>query len=143
MKVVFMGKPAAAVPTLERLVADGYEVLAVYTQPDRPSGRGKKITFSPVKESALKMGISVLQPTKIKTPEALEELISFAAEVLIVVAYGSILPETFLTAFPLGAINVHFSLLPKYRGAAPVKWAIPHEGIIFSALCGRSERTVT
>ena len=119
-----MGTPAAAVPTLERLVADGYEVLAVYTQPDRPSGRGKKITFSPVKESALKMGISVLQPTKIKTPEALAELISFAADVLIVVAYGRILPETFLTAFPLGAINVHFSLLPKYRGAAPVNWAI-------------------
>ena len=119
-----MGTPAAAVPTLERLVADGYEVLAVYTQPDRPSGRGKKITFSPVKESALKMGVPVLQPTKIKPPEALAELICFAADVLIVVAYGRILPETFLTAFPLGAINVHFSLLPKYRGAAPVNWAI-------------------
>lgn len=119
-----MGTPKAAVPTLERLVADGHEVLSVYTQPDRPFGRGNRIAFSPVKESALKMGVPVLQPTKIKTPEALAELSSFAADVLIVVAYGRILPETFLKAFPMGAINVHFSLLPKYRGAAPVNWAV-------------------
>ncbi|HTK38092.1 MAG TPA: methionyl-tRNA formyltransferase [Pyrinomonadaceae bacterium] len=124
MKIVFMGTPKAAVPSLERLVDDGYDVVAVYTQPDRPSGRGNKIALSPVKESALKMGIPVLQPTKIKTPEARAELSSFAANVLVVVAYGRILPETFLTAFPSGAINVHFSLLPKYRGAAPVNWAI-------------------
>lgn len=119
-----MGTPNAAALSLERLVDDGHHVVSVYTQPDRPSGRGNKIGFSPVKEAALEFGIPVLQPTRIKTPEALAELNSFAADVLVVVAYGRILPETFLTAFPLGAINVHFSLLPKYRGAAPVNWAI-------------------
>jgi methionyl-tRNA formyltransferase len=124
MKVVFMGTPQAAVPTLERLVADGHEVVAVYTQPDKPSGRSNKITYSPVKQFALDRGIEVLQPAKIKTPEALERFISHNADVAVVVAYGRILPESFLTAFPKGAINVHFSLLPKYRGAAPVNWAI-------------------
>ena len=124
MKVVFMGTPQAAVPTLEKLVSDGHEVIAVYTQPDRPSGRGNKIVFSPVKQFALDNNIPVLQPTKIKTAEALEEFRSKRADVSVVVAYGRILPEGFLTAFPNGAINVHFSLLPKYRGAAPVNWAI-------------------
>jgi methionyl-tRNA formyltransferase len=124
MKIVFMGTPSAAVPSLERLVADGHDVVAVYTQPDRPAGRGNKIGFSPVKEIALKDGILVAQPTRIKTPEALEEFRGYGADVAVVVAYGRILPEAFLTAFPIGAINVHFSLLPKYRGAAPVNWAI-------------------
>lgn len=124
MKIVFMGTPQAAVPTLERVIRDGHEVVAVYTQPDRPSGRGNKITFSPVKQFAQEKGIQILQPTKIKTPEALEEFRTHDADVAIVVAYGRILPETFLTAFPKGAVNVHFSLLPKYRGAAPVNWAI-------------------
>ena len=124
MKIVFMGTPQAAVPSLERLLADGHEVAAVYTQPDRPSGRGNKVVFSPVKQFALDRGIPVLQPTKIRTPEALEEFKSFAADAAIVVAYGRILPVGFLSAFPHGAINVHFSLLPKYRGAAPVNWAI-------------------
>lgn len=124
MKVVFMGTPQAAVPTLERLVSVGHEIAAVYTQPDRPSGRGNKVTFSPVKQFAIDNGISVLQPTKIKTSEALEVFRSHSADVAVVVAYGRILPETFLSAFPKGAINVHFSLLPKYRGAAPVNWAI-------------------
>lgn len=119
-----MGTPQAAVPSLERIVADGHEVSAVYTQPDRPAGRGNKIAFSPVKQAALDRGISVLQPTKIKTPEALQEFKEFAADVAVVVAYGRILPEAFLNAFLYGAINVHFSLLPKYRGAAPVNWAI-------------------
>ncbi len=119
-----MGTPKAAVPSLERLLADAHEVVAVYTQPDRPSGRGNKITFSPVKECALEHKILVFQPTKIRTAEALEEYRSLAADIAVVVAYGRILPETFLTAFPKGAINVHFSLLPKYRGAAPVNWAI-------------------
>ena len=118
-----MGTPQAAVPTLERLIAD-HEVVAVYTQPDRPSGRGNKVTYSPVKQFALERGIEVLQPSKIKTPEALEEFKSHKAEVAGVVAYGRILPGTFLAAFPKGAVNVHFSLLPKYRGAAPVNWAI-------------------
>ncbi|HRI02976.1 MAG TPA: methionyl-tRNA formyltransferase [Pyrinomonadaceae bacterium] len=124
MRIVFMGTPKAAVPSLERLLADAHEVVAVYTQPDRPSGRGNKITFSPVKECALEHKILVFQPTKIRTAEALEEYRSLAADIAVVVAYGRILPETFLTAFPKGAINVHFSLLPKYRGAAPVNWAI-------------------
>ena len=124
MKIVFMGTPHAAVPSLKRVLRDGHDVAAVYTQPDRPAGRGNKIAFSPVKQAALDSGIPVLQPTKIRTPEALEEFRVFDADVAVVVAYGRILPESFLNAFPNGAINVHFSLLPKYRGAAPVNWAI-------------------
>lgn len=121
-----MGTPAAAVPTLDRLLLDGHEVVAVYTQPDRPSGRGNKIVYSPVKQFAIDHAIEVLQPTRIKTSEALEKFRSHAADVAVVVAYGRILPEEFLRAYPMGAINVHFSLLPKYRGAAPVNWAIVH-----------------
>ncbi|HEX6124021.1 MAG TPA: methionyl-tRNA formyltransferase [Pyrinomonadaceae bacterium] len=127
MKIVFMGTPSAAVPSLERLVRDGHEVVAVYTQPDKPSGRGNKVAPSPVKQFAIDHGLPVFQPKKIRTPEAYEELRSQAANVAVVVAYGRILPETFLSAFPMGAINVHFSLLPRYRGAAPVNWAIVHE----------------
>ncbi len=124
MKIVFMGTPNAAVPSLERILRDGHEVAAVYTQPDKPSGRGNKISFSPVKEFALQNNLEVLQPTKIKTAEAIETFKSFNADVAVVVAYGRILPLVYLEAFPKGAINVHFSLLPKYRGAAPVNWAI-------------------
>ncbi len=119
-----MGTPQAAVPSLSRLIDDGHEVVAVYTQPDRPSGRGKKIVFSPVKEFALEHGLSVFQPEKIRTEEALRTFRGHDADAAIVVAYGRILPASFLSAFPLGAINAHFSLLPKYRGAAPVNWAI-------------------
>lgn len=119
-----MGTPKAAVPSLKKILQDGHEVAAVYTQPDRPSGRGNKIVFSPVKEFALANSLPVFQPQKIKIPEALELFKSHAADIAIVVAYGRILPGTFLHAFPHGAINVHFSLLPKYRGAAPVNWAI-------------------
>ncbi len=124
MRIIFMGTPQAAVPTLERILVDGHEVVAVYTQPDRPSGRGNKIVFSPVKEFALAKGLEILQPQKIRTAEALETFRSHKADVAVVVAYGRILPETFLNTFPNGAINLHFSLLPKYRGAAPVNWAI-------------------
>jgi methionyl-tRNA formyltransferase len=124
MKIVFMGTPRAAVPSLERILADGHEVVAVYTQPDRPSGRGNKLSAPPVKEFALQHNLEVFQPLKIKTAEALETFKSHNADVTVVVAYGRILPQTFLEAFPKGAINVHFSLLPKYRGAAPVNWAI-------------------
>jgi methionyl-tRNA formyltransferase len=124
MKIVFMGTPQAAVSSLERILRDGHEVVAVYTQPDRPAGRGNKLTAPPVKEFAAQHNLPVYQPTKIKTPEALETFKSHAADVAVVVAYGRILPETFLRAFPKGAVNVHFSLLPKYRGAAPVNWAI-------------------
>lgn len=119
-----MGTPQAAVPSLERLLSDGHEIIAVYTQPDRPSGRGNKVVFSPVKQFAVGHALPVLQPEKIKTDDALKSFRSHAADVAVVVAYGRILPEDFITSFPHGAINVHFSLLPKYRGAAPVNWAI-------------------
>ncbi len=124
MKIVFMGTPKAAVPSLEKILQDGQEVVAVYTQPDRPSGRGNKILFSPVKEFALQHNLQVFQPTRIKTPDALELFASHTADVAVVVAYGRILPQSFLEVFPKGALNVHFSILPKYRGAAPVNWAI-------------------
>jgi len=124
MRIVFMGTPTAAAVSLQRLIDDGHEVVGVYTQPDRPSGRGNKITFSAVKQLALDQGIPVLQPTKIRTDEAVAEFRSFEADIAVVVAYGRILPDTFLNAFPNGAVNVHFSMLPKYRGAAPVNWAI-------------------
>jgi methionyl-tRNA formyltransferase len=119
-----MGTPHAAVPTLERILRDKHEAVAVWTQPDKPAGRGNKLTASPIKEFALQNSLPIHQPTKIKTAESLELFRSHNADVAVVVAYGRILPETFLQAFPRGAINVHFSLLPKYRGAAPVNWAI-------------------
>lgn len=119
-----MGTPKAAVPSLESLIKAGHEVVAVYTQPDRPAGRGNIITQPPVKESAILHGIHVYQPEKLRTDEAIIEFKSHDADVAIVVAYGRILSADYLNAFRLGAINVHFSLLPKYRGAAPVNWAI-------------------
>lgn len=119
-----MGTPDAAVKSLERIVNDGHDVVAVYTQPDKPAGRGNRLNESPVKQFAAEKGLPIFQPAKIRTPFALEEFRAHAADVTVVVAYGRILPETFLNAFPIGAINVHFSLLPKYRGAAPVNWAI-------------------
>jgi methionyl-tRNA formyltransferase len=124
MRIVFMGTPAAAVPTLEALIEAGHDIAAVYTQPDRPAGRGNKLKQSAVKELALSHGLQVVQPAKIKTEEAIAEFSSFSADIAVVVAYGRILPESFLHAFPKGALNLHFSLLPKYRGAAPVNWAI-------------------
>lgn len=124
MKIVFMGTPHAAVASLERILRDRHEVCAVWTQPDRPAGRGNKLAVSPVKEFALQNNLPIFQPTKIKTAESLGLFQSHEADAAVVVAYGRILPETFLRAFPKGAINVHFSLLPEYRGAAPVNWAI-------------------
>ena len=124
MKIVFMGTPLAAVPSLEQILDDGHEVVAVYTQPDRPKGRGNKLSSPPVKEFALENNLEIFQPTKIKTVEAAETFKSHKADLAVVVAYGRILPESFLNAFPSGCINVHFSRLPKYRGAAPVNWAI-------------------
>lgn len=114
----------AAAVSLRRLIDDGHEIAAVYTQPDRPAGRGNRLTMPPVKELALEQGIEVLQPEKIRTAEAIEQFRAFNADVAVVVAYGRILPKEYLTAFAYGAINVHFSLLPQYRGAAPVNWAI-------------------
>ena len=119
-----MGTPEAAVPTLQRCLQDGHEVVAVWTQPDKPSGRGKKITFSPVKELALSNNLPVHQLARIKNEDALKLFASHEAEVAVVVAYGRILPAEFLRTPRRGCINVHFSLLPLYRGAAPVNWAI-------------------
>lgn len=124
MRLVFMGTPSAAVPTLERILADRHEVVAVWTQPDKPAGRGNKIAASPVKQFALERGLTVHQPAKIKTSDALELFAAHAADAAVVVAYGRILPDSYLSAFKYGCINNHFSLLPKYRGAAPVNWAI-------------------
>ena len=119
-----MGTPQAAVPTLRRCLDDGHEVVAVWTQPDKPAGRGNKVSFSPVKEFALSRGLGVFQPARIKNDEAKQLFASHDAEVAVVVAYGRILPEEFLRAPRRGCINVHFSLLPLYRGAAPANWAI-------------------
>ena len=119
-----MGTPQAAVPTLRQCLDDGHEVVAVWTQPDKPAGRGNKVSFSPVKEFALSRGLGVFQPARIKNDEAKQLFASHDAEVAVVVAYGRILPEEFLRAPRRGCINVHFSLLPLYRGAAPANWAI-------------------
>jgi methionyl-tRNA formyltransferase len=124
MRIVFMGTPMAAVPSLRRCIVDGHEVAAVYTQPDRRSGRGQKLTFSPVKQTALENELTVLQPTKLRIAESINTFRDLAADVAVVVAYGRILPAEYLKAFRYGAVNVHFSLLPKFRGAAPVNWAI-------------------
>jgi methionyl-tRNA formyltransferase len=119
-----MGTPEAAVPTLRRCLEDGHQVVAVWTQPDRPSGRGHKLLPPPVKEFASAHQLTVHQPAKIKTDEARELFISHQADVAVVVAYGRILPPSFLSAPREGCVNVHFSLLPKYRGAAPINWTI-------------------
>jgi methionyl-tRNA formyltransferase len=124
MKLIFMGTPESAVPTLRRCVEDGHEVVSVWTQPDRPAGRGNKLKASPVKEYALALGLNVQQPSKIKTEEAHALFTSEPFDAAVVVAYGRILPPAFLRAPALGCVNVHFSLLPKYRGAAPVNWAL-------------------
>jgi methionyl-tRNA formyltransferase len=126
MRIVFMGTPESAVPSLRRLLADGHEVAAVWTQPDKPSGRGNKLHASPVKQFAAEHNLTIHQPAKIKNQEAKELFASHQADVAVVVAYGKILPDEFLAAPKFGCVNVHFSLLPKYRGAAPVNWAIVH-----------------
>jgi len=119
-----MGTPQFAVPTLEALVNAGHTVAAVYTQPDRPKGRGQELAFSPVKEAALRLGLPVRQPERIRRPEAIEELAALGAKAMVVVGYGQILPQAVIDLAPLGIINVHASLLPAYRGAAPIQWAI-------------------
>ncbi|HKO98344.1 MAG TPA: methionyl-tRNA formyltransferase [Pyrinomonadaceae bacterium] len=124
MRIVFMGTPESAVASLARLIADGHDVVAVWTQPDKPAGRGDKLHSPPVKEFALKHSLPLEQPAKIKTKEAKELFASYNADVAVVVAYGRILPPEYLAAPKHGCINVHFSLLPRFRGAAPVNWAI-------------------
>ncbi|MCA1765349.1 MAG: methionyl-tRNA formyltransferase [Desulfobulbaceae bacterium] len=124
LRVVFMGTPEFAVPSLQALLDSRHQVAAVVTQPDRPRGRGRKLAAPPVKELALRAGLPVLQPTAIKTPEFMEELRDYRADLFAVTAYGRILPGPLLNLPPFGTINVHGSLLPRYRGAAPVQWAI-------------------
>ena len=119
-----MGTPQFAVDSLDSLVAAGHTVAAVYTQPDRPKGRGQELALSPVKEAALRMGLPVYQPERIRRPEVVAELAAFGAKAMIVVGYGQILPQSIIDLPPLGIINVHASLLPAYRGAAPIQWAI-------------------
>ena len=119
-----MGTPESAVPSLQRLLEDGHEIAAVWTQPDKPAGRGDKMHAPPIKEFALKHNLPLEQPHKIKTQEAKDLFASYQADAAIVVAYGRLLPNEFLRAPRRGCINVHFSLLPLYRGAAPANWAI-------------------
>ena len=119
-----MGTPAFAVPTLDRIVAAGHRVEGVFTQPDRPKGRGRKDAMPPVKEAALRLGIAVHQPERVRRPEAIEQLRALAPDAMVVVGYGQLLPKAILDIPPRGSINVHASLLPKYRGAAPIQWAI-------------------
>src|SRR5690606_13714679 len=123
LRIIFMGTPEFAVPALEILVNEGWNVTAVITAPDKPQGRGKKLGASPVKEAALKHGIPVLQPTNLKSPAFIEELKSFQADVQVVVAFR-MLPEMVWNMPPRGTFNLHASLLPDYRGAAPINWAI-------------------
>ena len=124
MRILFMGTPDFAVASLKRLVKDGHEICGVFTQPDKPKNRGHKMAFSPVKEYALAQGLCVYQPLKMRDGEALGIVQALSPQLIVVAAYGKILPEEILNAPRYGAINVHSSLLPKYRGAAPINWAI-------------------
>src|SRR3954452_23527640 len=124
MRLVFLGTPAFAVPTLERIVEAGHEVVLVVTQPDRPRGRGGKSAAPPVKEAALRLSLPVYQPEHVRRPEAVERLRELVVEAMVVVGYGQIIPQVVIDLAPGGIINVHASLLPKYRCAAPIQWAI-------------------
>ena len=124
MKLIFMGTPDFSVGTLEALIRAGHDECLAVTQPDKPKGRGKEMQFPPVKETALKHGIPVYQPRRIREPECVEELRKYNADVMVVIAFGQILPKEILEMTPYGCINVHASLLPKYRGAAPIQWSI-------------------
>ncbi|WP_153124137.1 methionyl-tRNA formyltransferase [Peribacillus tepidiphilus] len=123
-KIVFMGTPDFSVPILQRILEDGYEVIAVVTQPDRPVGRKKTLTPPPVKVEALKHGIPVYQPEKIRQKEELEKILALQPDLVVTAAFGQILPKELLDAPPLGCINVHASLLPELRGGAPIHYAI-------------------
>lgn len=124
MQVVFLGTPQFAVPTLEALVAAGHEVAAVYTQPDRPKGRSQELALSPVKEAALRLGLRVCQPERVRRPEVVEQLAGLDAAAMVVVGYGQIIPQAIIDLPRFGIVNVHASLLPRWRGAAPIQWSI-------------------
>lgn len=124
MRIIFMGTPDFSVGTLEALIEAGHEIALVVTQPDKPKGRGGKMQYTPVKEVAVEHGIPVYQPRRIREPECIEELRKYNADIMVVIAFGQILPKEILEMTPYGCINVHASLLPKYRGAAPIQWAV-------------------
>jgi len=124
MRVMFMGTPDFAVPTLASLIDSEYSVVGVVTQPDRPRGRGKTVTPSPVKALAITHDVPILQPEKMKSPDFLFDLQAWQADVIVVAAFGRILPKVILDLPPRGCLNVHSSLLPKYRGAGPIQWAL-------------------
>jgi methionyl-tRNA formyltransferase len=124
MRLVFLGTPGFAVPALERILDAGHQVLAVLTQPDRPSGRGQALSVPPVKQTALRHGLAVDQPERVRRPEVVDLLASLTPEVMVVVGYGQIIPQAVLDIPRHGIINLHASLLPRYRGAAPIQWAI-------------------
>ena len=124
MRVVFMGTPDIAATCLKKVIADGFEVVGVYTQPDRPKGRGMKMVFPPVKEVAIANNLPVFQPENFREDETVEQLKNLRPDVVAVVAYGRILPQRVLDLVPQGFINIHASLLPKYRGSAPYQWAV-------------------
>lgn len=124
MKILFMGTPGFAVPCLESLIKAGHNICGVFTQPDKPKGRGHKLTAPPVKEVAIKNNIEVFQPDKIRNAETLSIIKGLEPEIIVVVAYGKILPKEIIDYPKYGCVNVHASLLPKYRGAAPIQWSI-------------------
>ena len=124
MRIVFMGTPDFAAASLQKLIDEGFDVVGVFTQPDKPKGRGMELSFSPVKELALRAGLPVYQPEKMRDGTALAVLRELMPDILVVVAYGRILPDDMLALPRYGAVNVHGSLLPKYRGAAPIQWAV-------------------
>ena len=124
MRIIFMGSPDFAVPTLDALVGAGHDVVAAYCQPPRAAGRGKALRPTPVEQRARALGIDVRSPTSLKTAEALAEFAAFEADIAVVAAYGLILPQAILDAPPFGCLNVHASLLPRWRGAAPIQRAI-------------------
>ncbi len=124
MRIVFMGTPDFAAASLEKLIEEKFDVVGVFTQPDKPKGRGMEMSFSPVKELALQHGLPVFQPEKMRDGKALAQIEELQPDILVVVAYGRILPDDILAVPKFGAINVHGSLLPKYRGAAPIQWSV-------------------
>jgi methionyl-tRNA formyltransferase len=124
LRIVFMGSPAFAMPSLTYLVNNGFDVVAVCTRPDRPSGRGRAVIFPPVKEAALRMGLPVLQPPAVGSPDSLAELADYKPDVIVICAFGQVLPQSVLDIPPYQCVNVHFSLLPRHRGASPVAAAI-------------------
>jgi methionyl-tRNA formyltransferase len=124
VRLIYLGTPSFAVPTLEKILEAGHAVVTVITQPDRPKGRGQALSRSPVKEAALRHGLTVFQPERIRRPDVVAQLAEHRADAMVVVGYGQIIPQSIIDLPRHGIINVHASLLPKYRGAAPIQWAV-------------------